>query len=84
MKYTLPNGKQIDIERIVSVSPVRDLGPDPKSIDLSRLGFSIHLRKREIVEVVDNYHYNDWAEVRSQLNKIRDEILKLVHQGPAA
>lgn len=83
MLYTLPNGKEIDIEKITTVSPVRDLGPDPLSIDLCRLGFNIHLRKKEIIQVSEHYHYNDWAEVRGKLNGIRNEILKLVEFGQA-
>ncbi len=76
MLYTLPDGKTIALERIQSVSTVRDHGRDEGSIDMSRLGFTIHLAKREIVEVTEPYHFADWADVKKHLNRIRDDIIK--------
>lgn len=75
MKYVFKDGTEVDIERVLSVSEVRDLGMDKKSITLSKLGFSIHLSKRELVQITRNYHYSDWAKVKLELEKERQELL---------
>lgn len=84
MEYTLPNGQQIELCRIVSVSPVRDLGPDPRSIDRSRIGFTVHLRKREIVQIEDTYHYTDWIEAKKRLEDERKRIVKAMEERNTA
>ena len=75
MNYKLPDGQVIELGRIISVSTVRDMGRDPKSIDRSLIGFTIHLRNREIVEVTDYYHFSDWAEVKNRLKQVREDIV---------
>lgn len=74
MVYKLPNGQLVDLSRISSISNVRDFGRDPRSIDQHLIGFTIRLKDREIVEVTDNYHFSDWAEVKSRLKQLREDI----------
>lgn len=75
MSYKLPNGQMIDLRRIQSVSTVRDMGSDSQSIEKSKIGFTIHLSNREIVDVIDYYHFNDWGEVKNKLQHLRREII---------
>ncbi|PKN73074.1 MAG: hypothetical protein CVU50_04790 [Candidatus Cloacimonetes bacterium HGW-Cloacimonetes-3] len=75
MLYTLPDGRIVDLTCVSDVSPIRDFGVDSKSIVKSRLGFTIFLNKREMLDVVDYYHFSDWAIVKKRLNMIREEIL---------
>ncbi|MBP7309812.1 MAG: hypothetical protein KA984_00815 [Candidatus Cloacimonetes bacterium] len=80
MTYKLPNGQLVDLKKIRSVSTVRDLGTDPKTIDLNRLGFTIHLLNREILEVTEIYHYSDWGDVKRNLQKLRQELVDKWHE----
>lgn len=75
MKYIFTDGIEVDLERILSVSSVRDLGLDNKSISMSKIGFSIHLDKRELVQITRSYHYSDWATVKLELEKERKDLL---------
>lgn len=75
MKFTLSDGTIIDLTRIISVSPVRDMGPDPDTISLSRIGFTIHLDQREFLQVTKQYHYADWPVVKKCLEKDRRELI---------
>jgi hypothetical protein len=81
MLYTLPDGRVIDLTCVSNILPIRDYGLDPKSIDKSLIGFSIYLNKREVMDVVDYYHYNDWAEVKNGLKKLREEIINKWQQA---
>ncbi len=82
MNYTLPSGQVIDLARVSSVSKIRDFGRDSKSIDRHLIGFTVHLHKREVVEVTDFYYYSDWAEVKSRLKKLREDIIDKWEQEP--
>lgn len=75
MKYTFKDGTTVDLARIVSVSPVRDLGLDPGTITMSRIGFTIHMSRRELVQITRLYHYADWAKVKNELENERKELL---------
>ena len=76
MNYTLPDGRTIDLAKVSSISKVRDFGRDSKTIDLHQIGFTIHLQRREIVEILDQYHYSDWAEVKTRLKRLREQIIQ--------
>jgi len=82
MNYTLPSGQVIDLARVSSVSKIRDFGRDSKSIDRHLIGFTVHLQKREVVEVTDYYYYSDWAEVKSRLKRLREDIIDKWEQEP--
>lgn len=82
MNYTLPSGQVIDLARVSSVSKVRDFGRDPKSIDRHMIGFTIHLQRREIVEVTDYYYFSDWAETKNRLKRLREDIISKWEQEP--
>jgi hypothetical protein len=85
MLFTLPDGRIIDLECVSTVSTIRDYGSDPRSIDRHILGFSIYLKKkREVVEVLDTYHFNDWAEARLRLKKTREEIVNRLPETATA
>ncbi|MDY0152335.1 MAG: hypothetical protein RBS43_08700 [Candidatus Cloacimonas sp.] len=77
MIYKLPSGQLIDTSMISSVSTVRDLGKNPKTIDTNLIGFTIRMKGREIIDVTDDYHFCDWAEVKKNLKHIREEIENL-------
>jgi len=84
MKYTLPNGRVIDLVRVLGVSPVRDMGPDSRTIDQSRIGFVVHMDKREVVEVTDTYHFTDWPVAKNKMKKVREELLVALEKRKAA
>jgi len=75
MIYTLPNGQNVDLAKVTNVSRIRDMGHDSKSIDKQKIGFTISLKNREIIDVVDYYHYSDWADVKNRLNLIRKQVI---------
>jgi len=75
MLFNLPDGRIIDLNCISRVMPMKDYGRDSKSIDKSRVGFSILLKKCEVLDVIGYYHYNDWLTERNRLKKIREEII---------
>jgi hypothetical protein len=75
MKYTFDDGTTVDLTRIVSVSPIRDLGPDPETITMSKIGFTVHLNRREFVQIAKHYHYADWASVKIELENVRRDLL---------
>lgn len=77
MVYTLPNGQVIELSRISSISSVRDYGRDPKSIDKHMIGFTIRMAGREVIEVTENYHFSDWAEVKKNIKQLREDIAEL-------
>ncbi|MDP2173385.1 MAG: hypothetical protein Q8M98_08300 [Candidatus Cloacimonadaceae bacterium] len=77
--YKLPNGRQLKLEEVESVSRVKDLGQDTSTIGYSRLGFSIFMKSGRTVDVVDKYHFSDWADVKKKLSLIREEIVAKVH-----
>lgn len=73
--YKLPDGRELKLEEVESVSNVRDLGQDSTKIGYSKLGFKIYLKNGRTVEVMDNYHYADWADVKKGLSALRKEII---------
>ncbi len=81
MMYTLPDGRVLDTELITQVSSIRDLGQDERSIDRSILSFSVYLRKGETVQVVEYYHYTDWAEAKKRLTEVRKSLCDALNQG---
>ncbi len=74
MKYKFKDGTEVDLERIISISPIRDLGVDRKSISTSKIAFSIHMDKHEVVNISREYHYSDWATVKVELKKEREDL----------
>ncbi len=81
MVYSLPDGKQVDLNRVRRISMVRDFGQDKTSIDKCKLGFSIHLDRREVIEVTDIYHYSDWAAVKKRMNDLRKDLYEKWQAG---
>ena len=75
MKYKFEDGSEVELERIISVSPIRDLGVDKKSISTSKIGFTVHMSKREIVHITRDYHYSDWAGAKIELEKERNNLI---------
>ena len=75
MKYKFIDGSEVDLGRIVSVSQIRDLGMDRKSISTSKIGFTVHMSKREIVHITRDYHYSDVAAAKIELEKERKDLM---------
>ncbi|HCM14732.1 MAG: hypothetical protein WC252_07285 [Candidatus Cloacimonadaceae bacterium] len=75
MLFTLSDGKSVDLSRIVRISSIRDFGKDTQTISLSKIGYTIHLDGREYVEVCRNYHFSDWAQVKTDLEKDRKDLI---------
>jgi len=76
MKYTLSDGRELDLSRVVEVSSIRDEGIDPNSISMSRIAFQIQLKRHETISVHRSYHFSDWAEVKIELEKERKRLLE--------
>lgn len=79
MLYTLPDGREIDLDQVIRVSRIRDEGMDSNSIEYSKLSFHVYFSERETVEVWVQYHYADWAEQKKRLKQIRDDLLKAIN-----
>ncbi len=73
--YTLPDGKKIDLTRVESISKIREYGQAGRIIEKQLIGFAIHLKNNETIEVKEEYHFSDWAEVKIRLSKLRDDII---------
>ncbi len=76
MKHTLSDGTVVDLAQVRSVSSLRDLGEDPGSIMLSRIGFTIRCIKGEDIKIIRYYHYTDWAKVKKELEQDRQGLIK--------
>ena len=76
MKYKFIDGSEVDLDRIISVSPIRDLGVDRKSISTSKIGFTVHMSKRNVVHITRDYHYSDWAAAKIELEKERKDLIE--------
>ncbi len=57
------------------VSLKLEYGQAGQIIEEQFIGFAIHLKNNETIEVKDKYHYSDWAEVKIRLSKLRDDII---------
>lgn len=77
MFYNLPDNRMIDVSCITGVSPIQEYGRDPMSIDKYRIGFSLLLNDKEILEVTELYHFCDWAQVKKKLQTIRSDLLRM-------
>ena len=75
MLYTLPDGRKIDLARVESISKIREYGQAGQIIEEQFIGFAIHLKNNETIEIKDKYHYSDWSEVKIRLSKLRDDII---------
>ncbi len=75
MIYTLPDGRQVDLSKVESISKIRDYGQVDNIVQKYLIGFSIRLTNKEIIEVKDIYHYSDWSEVKLRMNKLREDII---------
>ncbi len=78
MLYTLPDGREIELEQVIRVSKIRDEGMDSNSIEYSKLTFHINLSDQETIEVCLQYHYADWAEQKKRLKQVRDDLLEAI------
>ncbi len=73
--YILPDGKEIDISKIKNIGDLESV----KSRDFTSLGywyFTIYFKDGTSMNIREYYFYSDWVEVKNNLQKIRDEILK--------
>lgn len=75
MKYKLNDGREIDLNKVYELSVVRDEGMDKKSINLSKIAFSIRLKDGQSIKVEKSYHYSDWAQAKMELDQERADIL---------
>jgi len=75
MLYKLPDGREIDLTRVKSVSSIRDSGLEVNSIEKSAMTFSIRLAGSETIEVKELYHYADWAEATLKIKRMRQDLL---------
>ena len=73
--YILPDGRQIDLSKVESISKIREYGQVEHIVEKHLIGFTIHLKNKEIIEVKDLYHYSDWSEVKRRMNKLREDII---------
>jgi hypothetical protein len=86
MNYTLPDGTVIDLESIYEVSEIKDYGSDEKTIDEFTLSFTVRFRNEQSLKISRNYHYNDWFDIKKELEQTRQDIIeqwdKLRHKQP--
>ena len=80
MLYMLPNGKEIDLMKVRTVSQIRDIDSSSDVINDNRIGFTISLKGREIVEVSEPYHYADWGPVKMRIKQLRDDLITRIEE----
>jgi hypothetical protein len=76
MRYVLPDGRSLELNDVVRVSKVRDMGEDASSIEYSKLSFCIYLKGNELIEVSEKYHFSDWSDKKKTLSLIREDLMK--------
>lgn len=76
MIFTLHDGQEVDLQRVVDVSSIRDEGLDPTSISLSRIAFHIRVKSGGTIIVHKNYHFSDWAEAKKALEVERKTLIE--------
>jgi hypothetical protein len=80
MMFTLSDGREVDLSRVVDVSSLRDEGIDPQSISLSILAFHVRLKSRGTITVERKYHYADWAKVKKELEQERNALMEKLEE----
>jgi len=80
MLYMLSNGKEIDLMKVRTVSQIRDIDSSSDVINDNRIGFTISLKGREIVEVSEPYHYADWGPVKMRIKQLRDDLITRIEE----
>ena len=83
MQYLLPDGRSFETEEIRELTSIRDYGSDDATIVLSKIGFTIHLKKGKSIQVMEHYHFTDWAEAKLKVSRLRDDIMRK-WQSPSA
>lgn len=84
MKHILNDGREVDLNRVVDVSSVRDEGMDPQSISLSKMAFKIRIKTGGSISVERKYHYADWARVKSDLDHERKALMEKLEEFKAS
>ncbi len=77
MYYNLPDNRTIDLNCVTDVSPIQEYGRDPMSIDKYRIGFSLLINDKQIVEVTELYHFCDWAQAKKKIQRIRADLIEI-------
>ena len=80
MLYMLPNGKEIDITKVRSISQIRDIDSSSDIITDSKIGFTISCKGRELIEVSEPYHYADWGPVKMRMKQLRDDLINKIRE----
>ncbi|MBW6513986.1 MAG: hypothetical protein K0B87_04435 [Candidatus Syntrophosphaera sp.] len=75
MLYKLPDGREIVLEDVVRVSKVRDMGEDDRSIEMSKLSFTIYIGQEETIEVSEQYHFADWVDKKKKLDLVQHDLV---------
>lgn len=75
MSYKLPDGKEIDLNEVRSVTPLREKDKSTNVMTDNRIGFTINLKNHERIEFSEIYHYSDWGPVRLKVKQTRDELI---------
>ncbi|HPI26455.1 MAG TPA: hypothetical protein PLO57_08340 [Candidatus Cloacimonadota bacterium] len=80
MLYTLNDGREVDLSRVVDVSAIRDEGLDPSSISNSRIAFHIRVKSGSSILVEKKYHFADWAAKKKELDLERKAFVNALEQ----
>ncbi len=76
MKYLLYDGTNVDLNNIYEVSDIKDYGNDERTIDESKISFTIRFINGKSKKVSINYHYSDWFEAYKELKSIRVDLIE--------
>ncbi|HPN40862.1 MAG TPA: hypothetical protein PKX36_04965 [Candidatus Cloacimonadota bacterium] len=66
--------------KVRTVSQIRDIDSSSDVINDNRIGFTISLKGREIVEVSEPYHYADWGPVKMRIKQLRDDLITRIEE----
>ncbi len=80
MLYTLNDGREVDLSRVMDVSAIRDEGLDPSSISNSRIAFHIRVKSGSSILVEKKYHFADWAAKKKELDLERKAFVNALEQ----
>lgn len=76
MNYTLSDGREVDLSRVLNVSSLKDEGVNSQSISISKLAFHIRMKSQSSIVVERNYHFSDWAVAKIELERERNQLIQ--------
>jgi len=74
--YTLPNKERIRVSEIYRIDNMKDRGEGRHNPSFYKWSFLITFNNGEIKNVQEPYYYSNWGDARTNLEKIRNDLIR--------